>query len=496
MASENENNSKSELLAAVGEPEDSNGAMRFSLERITLEGTFAMVFLVLTGGAFLTGLALHLGANDFEIGLLGAIPFLAQVVQLASAYLVYLTGKRKDITVRSLMIARQAWWILLPLPFIRGDWRLGLLLGVVIVSNIATMMGTAAWMSWLADLVPDRIRGRFFGFRSGIIAIATITSTLVGGVILDYFKGRNLEGHGFTIIIGIGCIFGLIGIMQMKRLPDKPLPQKKTTFGWAFILEPLRDKTYQMLIRVFFVWNFACGISAAFFAAHMLTNLKMSFTQISLYASISSIAAVLLNKPWGIMVDRFGSKPIIVFCAMGISMVPLLWWFPRPGHLWILLFEAIYSGALWTGFNLAAFNIPIANSPRERRTSYLAVFSVITGLGFFIASVLGGALAQNWRNIHWSFGPQTVVNYHLLFTISSLLRLLAAFMALGFHEPKEKDLPTMIQYMGDSFIKRLSAGRQYFPWASKMAGEIAEMPYKLVRIASSVFVGVISIFGR
>ncbi len=455
-----------------------------------------MVFLVLTGGAFLTGLALHLGANDFEIGLLGAIPFLAQVVQLASAYLVDITGKRKNITVRSLIIARQAWWILLPLPFIKGDWRLGLLLGIVIVSNIATMMGTAAWMSWLADLVPDRIRGRFFGVRSGIIAIATITSTLVGGVILDHFKGRNLEGQGYTIIIGIGCIFGLIGILQMKKLPDKPLPKKKTTLGWAFILEPLKNKSYQMLIRVFFVWNFACGISAAFFAAHMLTNLKMSFTQISLYACVSSIAAVLLNKPWGIMVDRFGSKPIIVFCALGISMVPLIWWIPRPGHLWILLFEAIYSGALWTGFNLAAFNIPIANSPRESRTSYLAVFSVISGLGFFIASIMGGALAQNWRNIHWTLGPQTVVNYHLLFTISSLLRLLAAFMALGFHEPKEKDLPTMIQYMGDSFIKRLSAGRQYFPWASKMAGEIAGMPYRLARAASGTFAGVISILGR
>jgi MFS family permease len=451
--------------------------IRSSLKWITLEGTFAMVFFVLTGGAFLTGLALYFGANDFEIGLLGAIPFLAQVAQLASAYMVDLTGKRKVITIRSLIMARQTWWLLLPLPLIGGDWRLGVLLAIVIVSNIAAMMGTAAWTSWVADLVPDRIRGRYFGFRSAIIAISTITATMVGGTILDYFKRLHHEGQGFAVIIGIGCAFGLVAIMQMNKLPDVLLSRSAAKIRWTYMLEPLRNKTFRHLIRVFLVWNFALGICAAFFSAHMLTNLKMSFTQISIYASASSIAAVLLNRPWGVMIDRFGSKPVLVFCALGISFVPLLWWFPRPGHLWVLAFEAVYSGALWTGFNLAAFNIPIANSPRNSRTAYLAVFSVISGLGFFIASVMGGALAQNWEGIHWQVGQQIVVNYHLLFGISSVLRILAALMVLSFHEPEEKDLPTLIQYMGDTFIKRLSAARQLFPWISKMANLKDMSPY-------------------
>jgi len=449
---------------------DSEPALRKSLEWITLEGTYAMVFSVLTGGAFLTGFALLLGANDFEIGLLGAIPFLAQIAQLASAYLVDLTGKRKSITISSLIIARQTWWLLLPLPLIGGEWRLGVLLAIIIISNIAVMMGTASWMSWLADLVPDRIRGRYFGFRSAIIALSTITATLLGGAILDYFKYSNRAGYGFAIIIGIGCIFGIIAVMQMRKLPEKPLAQNESKAYWIYMLEPLRNKNFKHLIRIFLVWNFGLGISAAFFSAHMLTNLKMSFTQISLYVSAASIAAVLLNKPWGRLVDRFGSKPILVLCALGIAFVPMIWWIPRPGHIWILAFEAVYSGALWTGFNLAAFNIPIANSPRNSRTTYLAIFSVISGMGFFIASIMGGILAQNWKEIHWPLGVQTVVNYHLLFAISSILRILAAFMMFRFHEPREKDLPSVIQYMGDSLSKRFSSGRQLFLRISGISG--------------------------
>jgi MFS family permease len=426
--------------------------LRSSLEKITLEGAFAMVFIVLTGGAFLTGFALLLGANDFEIGLIAAIPFLAQIAQIASAYLVDITGKRKLITIRSLIWARQVWWLLIPLPFLAGSWRITALLGIFIISSIAAMMANAGWMSWVADLVPDRLRGRYFGFRSATLAFSTIAATLAGGAILDYFKSRNLQAHGFAIIFGIACLFAIVALFLMKKLPDKPMVLVKVQ--WTYLLEPLKNKSFRHLIKVFFAWNFALGISAAFFTAHMLTNLKMSFTQIALYSAAASMTAILLNRPWGVLVDRFGSKPVIAICAFGISLVPLIWWIPRPGHLAILAFEAVYSGALWTGFNLAAFNIPIANSPKKSRTTYLAMFSVISGIGFFIASILGGTLAETWKGIHYQLGFQTVVNYHILFTISSVLRILAACMALGFHEPAEKDLPAMIQFMSGTVIKQ------------------------------------------
>ncbi|MGD8922918.1 MAG: MFS transporter, partial [Candidatus Zixiibacteriota bacterium] len=74
-------------------------SIRKWLPYITWEGAFANVFIVGTGGAFLTGMALLLGASDFEIGLLGAIPFLAQLAQICSAYLTDRNGGRKSLTL-------------------------------------------------------------------------------------------------------------------------------------------------------------------------------------------------------------------------------------------------------------------------------------------------------------------------------------------------------------------------------------------------------------
>ena len=446
---------------------------------MTLEGAFATVFIVFSGGVFLTGLALMWGANDIEIGLLAAIPFLAQAAQLLSAYFISKTGQRKSVVFWGIAIGRQLWWILIPLLFVNGEWRLYALIGLVIFSSISVMISTPGWLSWMADLVPERIRGRYFGVRSAAVSVATILATICGGLIIDKFKNSGHEQPGFAIIIGIAAIGALAAILLMNKLPDTSIGLFKLNMNLSLILEPLKDRNYRFLIKVFFLWNMAIGLGAAFFIPHMLNNLHMNFTQISMYLSLAALTAILLNKPWGSVIDKFGCKPVIAICSFGIVLVPLIWWLPRPDFLWIFVFEAIYSGALWTGFNLAIFNIPIVNSPKDKRIVYLAMFSVVTGIGFFIASLIGGVLAENLNHIRWHIGKQTGVNYHILFTASAVLRFAAALMALRFKEPHEKRIPIMIQFMGYSILKRLSVGRQLFPWAlNKREREEAKSLYK------------------
>jgi MFS family permease len=432
---------------------------------MTLEGAFATVFIVFSGGVFLTGLALMWGANDIEIGLLAAIPFLAQAAQLLSAYFVSKVGQRKPVVFWGIAIGRQLWWIFIPLLFLSGEWRLYALIGLIIFSSIGVMISTPGWLSWMADLVPKRIRGRYFGVRSAAVSAATIIATICGGLILDKFRSLNHEQFGFAIIIGIAAICALIALLIMKKLPESSIGMFNLNMNYSLILEPLKDKNYRFLIIIFSLWNMAIGLGAAFFIPHMLNNLHMNFTQISMYLSLAALTAILLNKPWGSVIDKFGCKPVIAFCSFGIVLVPLIWWLPRPGFLWIFIFEAIYSGALWTGFNLAIFNIPIVNSPKDKRIVYLAMFSVVTGLGFFIASFIGGVLAEYLGHVSWLIGKHAGVNYQILFTASAVLRFTAAFLTLRLKEPQEKRIPIMIQFMGYSILKRLSAGRQLFPWA-------------------------------
>jgi MFS family permease len=428
--------------------------LRNNLELLTWEGIFAVVFITLTGGPFLAGLALFLGANDFEIGLLAAIPFLAQITQLPAAYRIDLTGRCKKFTLWSLIMAREIWWILLPLSLFSGDWRLNFLICVFIISSIGATMGAAGWFSWVADLVPARVRGRYFGFRSAATAFAIILATIFGGTALDHFKSIGHEGSGYSLIIGVSAIFGVLAAFKMNRLPERKIAPHSIGTKRVYFLEPLREVRFRKLIGIFLVWNLGTGVAAAFFAVHMLTFLEMSFTQVSFYAVAALIAAIILNKPWGLAIDRYGSRPVIIICAFGLSIVPLAWLIPQPGSLWILGIEAIYAGALWTGFNLAAFNLPISLSPAKNRTIFLATFAVISGIGFFISSLIGGALAEYWGNFRLLVGPYVLINYHLLFVISSAIRLAAALLMLNIEEPSSKLTPGMFQFFSERYFRR------------------------------------------
>ena len=63
-----------------------SSSLRSGLVASTWEGAFAQVFITLTSGVFVVRYAVRNGAGDAALGLLAAIPFLAQTLQLATAW--------------------------------------------------------------------------------------------------------------------------------------------------------------------------------------------------------------------------------------------------------------------------------------------------------------------------------------------------------------------------------------------------------------------------
>jgi MFS family permease len=449
----------------VNAPEPAASAVRRDLRMIVWEGALANAFVILTSGAFITGMALMLGANDFEIGLLAALPFLAQAAQPLSSLLPNVNERRKRISLWGVTLGRQTWLLAIPLLFLKGDWVLPAFLLVVTLSSLANMLVAPVWLGWISDIVPRDIRGRFFGVRSAGVAATTLVFSILGSLVLDWFMARDHSAGGFTIILVMAALAGAVASIVLSRVSDRPAPAALSPAVRGDWLRPVRDPKFRRLLRLFVAWNFAIGISAPFFAPHMLVNLKMSFFLIGLYSAGQSLIAMASNRPWGALIDRFGSRSVLLFCATGIGLIPLFWLPLRSDYLWLLIIEMIYSSFLWAGFNLAAFTLPIDCSPRDDRTYYLAWFATVTGLAFFAASFLGGLLAESWSDFSWVVGKQNFLNYHIIFVISAGLRTASAALLYALTEPSERKIPMMVQLMGYAVLKHLSFGRQIIPFA-------------------------------
>jgi len=98
--------------------EVSSEELQKGFRAIIWDGMCTQAMGVLTGGVFLVAFALALGASNFHIGLLAAIPFLAQLLQIPAIYLVEKVRARRGICVAFSGASRLFWLPIAAIPLL------------------------------------------------------------------------------------------------------------------------------------------------------------------------------------------------------------------------------------------------------------------------------------------------------------------------------------------------------------------------------------------
>jgi MFS family permease len=411
------------------------GQLRRSLRASTSEGLVAEVVGACAGGAILTGWAIHLHASAFLTGLVVALPQMAQLVQLPAAWSTALLGRRRA-AVGLVAASRQVMLPLALLPFLAPSEATGraVLLAVAALAAVLGVLGNNAWVSWMGELVPRRIRGRYFGRRLALCTIAGAAASAAAGLLLDWARPRGATGLMLAALQLCASGAGVVTTLLMLRQHDPTAGAEKAPFSVAAALRPFRDRSARGLLVYVLSWNLAVGVAGSFFALHMLQNLRMGFTLVALHGIALAAARVLAAPVWGRVIDRLGARPVLVACAFGISAIPLVWLFPRPGFLWPLAADAVLAGVLWGGHNLAMLVAPMTITPRRERPFYVAAIAMTGGLAFTVATACGGILVETLPRQMSLFG-HPIYNLQILFLLSAVLRAVAAFAGLRIHEP-------------------------------------------------------------
>lgn len=404
--------------------------VRRGLKLSIFEGMFAQVHISLTLGAFLTGFALLLGAGNITLGIVAALPFLTQPLQLLGAWLIERQGVRKPLAVAS-TFGRTLWLGLILLPYVplAVTQRLALLVVILFVAHALLAMCSNAWTNWMTDLVPPRLRGRYFSTRSTAMAAVAMAVNYGAGVWLDYMRNAGQSTHGYTTLFGLAVLCAGVSTVLLSRQPEPRLQQTARMPLKQVMSVPLRHREFRRFMFVTVGWSFGMGVSAPFFGAHALTVLRLPFTTLATIDVIIAMISLFTLPIWGRLTDRLSHRTILLMCMLFVVPLPWFWVLATPTAVYFLYANAVFSGIWWPGLNLAQANRLMEQVPREARGSYLALFGATTGLAFFVASFLGGGVANLLANVQWSLGPLTINNYETLFIASSLIRL--ATVVLG-----------------------------------------------------------------
>jgi len=412
-------------------------ALRRSLRLSVWEGLFAEVFNACVGPTILVGWALQLRCSPLEIGLVGALPQLAQLVQIPAAWATVLFGRRR-VALATIAASRQALLPLALLPLLSPSPAAAraLLLGSAALAAALATAGNVAWAAWMGDLVPRRIRGRYFARRSATCILAGTVASLATARLLDVSRGPGVA-LSLSLLALASSLVGALTAVLLARQHEPPGPAGPRP-GLAFALRPLRDPRARGILHYQLAWNGSVGLAGGYFTFHLLGNLGASFVVVALHAATGALARVVSAPFLGRAIDRVGARPVLAACSFGSAALPLIWLAASPGVLWPLALDAALGGIAWGGHGLASFALPLDVAPRRERAFYVAAFSSAGGLAYALATAAGGALVVALTPAGTlaatSHGIRTV------FVLSAGGRLASAFLALRVAEPRSGTL--------------------------------------------------------
>ncbi len=180
----NEAQNDATLIPAQGDDHEDRRVLRLVL----FDALASEAMGTLTTGVFLVGFAVALGADNFAIGVLAAVPFFAQLLQIPAVLLVERWRIRRDICVFSTAIGRAFLIAAAATPLLGGALAVKVLIASLAIYQAMAAIAGCAWNSWMRDLVPSSEYGRFFGRRTAATTALSVVAALGGGAIIVFGK--------------------------------------------------------------------------------------------------------------------------------------------------------------------------------------------------------------------------------------------------------------------------------------------------------------------
>ncbi len=368
---------------------------------------------------YLVPFLLFLGGGNSLVGALSALANLsAALVQVRGPDLTERLKSRKltvglAVLVQILVLAAMA-----VVALTRNGTTLFIIL--VLLFSAAGALAAPAWGSLVSDLVPEKTRGAYFGWRNRNIGFITVCAGLSAGLVLHATNGTN-PALGFLFVFSLACGFRLLSwlfLMRMKEPSFQPVASDHFTL-YDFVSRA-KKSNFARFVLFISLMSFSVNLASPFFAVLMLRDLSFSYLLYSVITITATFTMLLVIQRWGRHADWIGNLRVIRFTGPLIGVIPLLWIFNRDP--WFLFAAQIFSGFLWAGFNLCSANFILDAVTPAKRVRCLAYFNLFNGLALSVGALVGGFLV---RILPPLFGYRILT----LFLLSGVLRMAIGFAA-------------------------------------------------------------------
>jgi MFS family permease len=390
-------------------------------------GALTSIFFLWTfgGSVFLLFLS-ELGLPKAQIGvMLSFFPFAGLIALVFAPYATRIGRKRVFLACygsRYVVIINLLFlpWILTNLGQMAG---IAFMFGIMILVALLRAMGETAYYPWWQEFIPNSVRGWYSAVATSLSTVASAAALLVAGFVVD--SGNGLSR--FLWLIGVGTLFGVVGIIAMKWVPGgAPNPgEGKPDSHYANMREALRNPNLVAFLKGMGGVMLGSVVLTSFLPLYLKEQLNIPAGTVVALDMVVMVGGALSSILWGWAADRIGSRPILMSSlAIGL-LLPVCWLFlPRQvpdAVLWCGLLYFVY-GVIANGSAIGAGRL-LFNSviPQEKSTSYTAIYYAWMGLTGGIAPLLAGGILSFTSGMQTQIGGVAIDGQSILFIFAFLL---------------------------------------------------------------------------
>ncbi len=388
--------------------------VRRGLRLNIVAGSFGMVWVAAALNMPFVMLLEALGASGVVLGVSTTVRQLALMAQIPSSLVLERLTSRKAAWATLACIHRLLWlvpaWLAWRMP--HSPIAINLILAAVMLSTVIESFATPAWFSWMADLVPEEVRGRFWSTRQAVVMTFFLLAVGVAGVVLDQFpQGAGVSLNGFALVFAAAALFGTADILIHLGVPE-PVPKaRRLDKSWfERIILPLQHPSFRNLAISMGIWMFACAMSGTFTGVYLKREFGASYSGLSALTICGSVSTILASVVSSYLVDRIGPRAfaVVLMCVapvFGISWfvvtaapiaipLPFIGTFHTTQALLVACGTSLLGGGVYGAVGLCHLSLLGALAPKRGRMLAMAVHWTLVGLVGAAGPVVGGYIVD------------------------------------------------------------------------------------------------------
>ncbi len=398
-----------------------------------------------------------LGLSKGQIGLLlSFMPFAGLIALVIAPRVAQFGYKRTFITFWSIRKVVTAFMIFTPWVYVAlGEETAVTYVGIIVAGfAICRAIGETGKYPWTQEYVPNHVRGKYSALDNFFTTIMGIVAVLVAGFVVDRSTGLS----GFTLLIGIGVLFGFLCVWAYAHVPGGAPVAKSEAKKKRDLRDAFQDRSFRNYLIGIALMTIATVPMTSFLPLFMAEEVGLSDGEVILLQNGTLIGSLVFVYIWGWAADRYGSTPVMMTGILLRVFLPILWLFMPKNSAWSLyaaLGIAFLQGVANMGWGIGSGRLLFVRVvPPEKKSDYMALYYAWIGVVGGLSQLLGGWVLQYSRDLSIDLSVLVLDPYSPLFLLGLVFPVISFFFFRGVVQDSTVSMGTFAGFLlrGNPFM--------------------------------------------